>query len=150
VTFKELIQDADVGEITEAYNSLYDNLNGVAIPSVMKELLSLGVAENTTNMQIMHYVRYWDSGLTVHLCGKDTEIEEGQTWALEYMSWSDWLGYHISQELLDVFGDNLSALIAVIYYEITWNGYTSAEVEEKKKELDAITSQIHCTKENPF
>lgn len=82
-----------------------------------------------------------DSYISVYGVNPESEEDEfGQSgidihWAIEYVSWSEWLDMDIIIKTNDSRCDNNTKILAHILWEMTWCGYTQEHIDEQCQEI---------------
>ena len=55
------------------------------------------------------------------------------SYAIEYCSWEEWLGYYVSDELLAEM--SACGVVVCCLYEMTWAGFTQDDVQKRIDEI---------------
>ena len=132
MTFKELIDRQQWGKVKKKLLKLYPkekkNLKGYEI--VFKGLKKLKPKPQKMQIELVpcHEQEgyYWTN---VH--GKYKSKRQG--YAIEYSPWEEWLGMEI--EAWTTFSYSEIDIVCHCLWEMTWNGFTQEDVDEKNKEL---------------
>lgn len=109
---------------------------------VWDELMETEVVSNNT-MSIRVYIcegNCTDIGYYLTVDGYEPSSEE-MYWALDFVPWSQWLGCQILKESVEIFG--LARCIGEILWEMTFYGWTSERIQEKKEEFMGKMSDLY-------
>jgi len=135
----ELIKKTDFDEMWVELKKAYDIPDKVKLVyrGVVDELEEISI-ENPTNL---------DEVFTIGVCELEDVLEPGTLvfdvfgishdntgrYSLMFAPWSNWLSYDILDKSIDIYGETV--VLAHILYEMTFNGYSSHDTEQKQQKI---------------
>jgi len=135
----ELIKKTDFDEMWVELKKAYDIPDKVKLVyrGVVDELEEISI-ENPTNL---------DEVFTIGVCELEDVLEPGTLvfdvfgishdntgrYSLMFAPWSNWLSYDILDKSIDIYGETV--VLAHILYEMTFNGYSSNDTEQKQQKI---------------
>lgn len=131
VVMADLIELYQIEDSLKGYVEVYELIKGLT-PTT--SALSIRLSELTDPDDII--------GECVEVVGVDLE---GEWWALGYTDWAEWLAMEIEGETVRNFTD--SEIVAHCLWEMTFFGYTPAQVQEAKDELDVACAEAMANKD---
>ena len=142
---RELVLELNFEDVLSELNKHYDNINREAYEHTWGLLNTIDPIDDESNMKITitHVVQKWndptlEDDIYESVCGSN---EEQDNWALEYNTFNIWLYYDLHEDVLKKYSK--AEAMAHIIWEMTFNGYDNADIEEKNDELNEIMEQIH-------
>jgi len=134
----ELLTKYSNDEIIDSLKKNYKGISEEAYLNTLEELRGLKPSEEKQNTKI--YVEFTknvsdEDNVEYLQCGGIGQNDEGimTKWGLEYIGWEEWLAKEIDNKTLKEF-DELT-ILACIMSELTYNGFTSKDVNERKEWL---------------
>lgn len=125
--------------LIELYPDMKDSREGYL--DVMKELESLDPWEDCDMQLVVAEVEDWyDKSKYIDVSGSSEE--DGDSYAIEYSPWEEWLAMEISDDTLE----NFSAIdiYAHSLWEMTWAGFDQSEIQGK---IDSMNEAVNSIRE---
>jgi hypothetical protein len=135
----ELIKKTNFDEVWVKLKKAYDIPDKIKLVyrGVVYELKEISI-ENPTNL---------DEVFTIGVCELEDVLEPGTLvfdvfgishdnsgrYSLMFAPWSNWLSYDILDKSIDIYGETV--VLAHILYEMTFNGYSSHDTEQKQQKI---------------
>jgi hypothetical protein len=144
MTFKDLINQTEWLSIEFTLLELYSNIKEdiEAHKTAYEKIKQL--KPNAINMEIVlvEYEDDFDDELStyVDVSGKKLDKKDLQSYAIEFMSWNDWLGMRISGDSLLNF--NELEIVSHCIYEMTFIDFDEEEIEYQKNKLNTIVDDF--------
>ena len=144
MTFKDLINQTEWLSIEFTLLELYSNIKEdiEAHKTAYEKIKQL--KPNAINMEIVlvEYEDGFDDELIsyVDVSGKKLDKKDLQSYAIEFMSWNDWLGMRISRDSLLNF--NELEIVSHCIYEMTFIDFDEEEIEYQKNKLNTIVDDF--------
>jgi hypothetical protein len=130
MTLKNLLSKYTTDSIIEAILKYDEKSDEESYRSAIEELKEKQEIIEYDGIDIITYAD--ENGFNGYCCeGIDNT---GQIWGLDYISWGEWLGKEIRPESFEVLSEK--EVLAIILWQITFNGYTEDNLIEAKKELE--------------
>lgn len=134
--FKELLDmyndEVIVKNVIKLYPDQKKNKKGYLV--TLSELRNLEPIITEMEIDITLVENQGDPYIDVH------GLKEGETYALSYTYFEEWLGYTINEYVFKDFKD--IDILAHCIWEMTWNGFTNKQIKEKIELLNDRIKEI--------
>lgn len=120
----------DIKEDIEAHKSAYEKIKQLK-PNVMDMEIVLVEYQDDVEDELHTYV---------DVSGKKRDKKDLQSYALEFVTWKDWLGMQISNDSLRNF--NELEIVAHCLYEMTFIDFDEEAIVNQKDKLNNIVSDF--------
>lgn len=148
--FYELLNKYSNEQIIESLHKNYSDIVDEAYLSALEELRGLNPSEEVQDIEI--YVDFEKDDLDEEsdqlylTCDGIGPDDDGKIirWGIEFDGWEDWLAKDIHSKCLEEL-DELT-ILAGIMWELTFNGYTQSDVNDR---IDDLMERIKEVEEHP-
>lgn len=150
--FFELLRKYSNEQIIESLHKNYGDIVDEAYLFALNELRELKPSEEKQDIEINVKLEKDDldkkSDKMFLVCNGIGPDENGriETWALEFSRWEQWLAKDIYSKCLEQL-DELT-ILAGIMWELTYNGYTQSDVDERRNDLEERIKEVEEHPEN--
>ena len=147
VSLRNLVKSVAFEDVMDAMCSYWpdqiDNINGYHI--VFEKLKT--IKGEKCNIQISISECEDEYGGEIHKYLDVVGIENGKSWAIEMVKWSNWATMNIHPDTLKKFSSE--TIVAGSLYEMTWCGFTEEKVSDYKKDLEESINECKKLVNNP-
>lgn len=142
-TLKDFVMEVTFDEVAEVLKKKYpndwntaDNPTGFELVFIVLQDTEPVSPEDGMKILITHMVQEWDDPELeteeYDSVSGYTEIDD-QKWGLDFTPWAEWLGMEVHPETQDKYSP--AEIVAHCLWEMTWNGFTEEQINEKKMKL---------------
>ena len=142
IMLKDLFDKYEDVAIFERLAELYpDQANEYnAYMNALGELHNLEVISNEWSLEVYTGVSAYEDEVYYGVSGYSPD-SPGQSYAMEYSDWGEWLGMNVMAESIAEFGE--LDVAAHILWEMTYTGFSYADVKQRSDELDELSNRIN-------
>ena len=138
--FIDLLKKVDIEQILFYLEKLGESKKSLdSYKTVYNNLLTMEVKDNKEMyIFVVEEKDYFEDEKYFNVLGLD--IKDGESYAIEFMDWSDWLGSNVVEKSVEKFGSVI--FVAECLKEMTFLGFEEERMTEEREELNRRVESI--------
>ena len=138
--FIDLLKKVDIERVLFYLEKLGESKKSLdSYKTVYNNLLTMEVKDNKEMyIFVVEEKDYFEDEKYFNVLGLD--IKDGESYAIEFMDWSDWLGSNVVEKSVDKFGSVI--FVAECLKEMTFLGFEEERMAEEREELNRRVESI--------
>lgn len=138
--FIDLLKKVDIEHVLFYLEKLGESKKSLdSYKTVYNNLLTMEVKDNKEMyIFVVEEKDYFEDEKYFNVLGLD--IKDGESYAIEFMDWSDWLGSNVVEKSVDKFGSVI--FVAECLKEMTFLGFEEERMTEEREELNRRVESI--------
>lgn len=138
--FIDLLKKVDIERVLFYLEKLGESKKSLdSYKTVYNNLLTMEVKDNKEMyIFVVEEKDYFEDEKYFNVLGLD--IKDGESYAIEFMDWSDWLGSNVVEKSVEKFGSVI--FVAECLKEMTFLGFEEERMTEEREELNRRVESI--------
>ena len=138
--FIDLLKKVDIERVLFYLEKLGESKKSLdSYKTVYNNLLTMEVKDNKEMyIFVVEEKDYFEDEKYFNVLGLD--IKDGESYAIEFMDWSDWLGSNVVEKSVEKFGSVI--FVAECLKEMTFLGFEEERMAEEREELNRRVESI--------
>ena len=138
--FIDLLKKVDIEQILFYLEKVGESKKALgSYKCVYNNLLTMNVKDNKEMyIFVVEEKDYFEDEKYFNVLGLD--IKDGESYAIEFMDWSDWLGSNVVEKSVEKFGSVI--FVAECLKEMTFLGFEEERMTEEREELNRRVESI--------
>lgn len=138
--FIDLLKKVDIEHVLFYLEKLGESKKSLdSYKTVYNNLLTMEVKDNKEMyIFVVEEKDYFEDEKYFNVLGLD--IKDGESYAIEFMDWSDWLGSNVVEKSVEKFGSVI--FVAECLKEMTFLGFEEERMTEEREELNRRVESI--------